>query len=499
MPAVNWGRELATMRARFGGRVAVEDAAGAARYAEVIDRAAGLGRRLREAGIGPGDRVATVARNGRLALAISWGVMLSGAAEVPLNIAYTEAEFRDALAIAGIRSVACTNEHAALFRDAGCAVHAMEDVGAEGLEAGLFPSVPAGAPGRIGFTSGTTGRPKAIVTSQRARFLGHLLLQASLPWLPGAGSRCLAMTPFAHGASLQTYAWLSQGGTMVLQDGVDPERVRPLLAGGLEAMFAAPTVLAKLAAAFAGAELPGLRTIFTGTAPLPPLLYGRVRDMFGPVVRVTYGKTEVVNPITILRPEETDSWYAGGGGADGAACVGWPGQGVEVVIDGGAEGEVLLRAAHMSEGTLDADFNVVPWRVDGFHATGDVGRIDEQGRLHLVARLSDAMKSGGYKIYPQEIERALAPAGDAVVVGFPSDYWGEIIVAVVEAASPGWEAAAKAACGDLAPFKRPRFHASVAALPRNGQGKVVRRLLLAELQRQWRLVDGPRPVFERIG
>jgi acyl-CoA synthetase (AMP-forming)/AMP-acid ligase II len=172
---------------------------------------------------------------------------------------------------------------------------------------------------------------------------------------------------------------------------------------------------------------------------------------------------------------------------------------VEVVIDGGAEGEVLLRAAHMSEGTLDADFNVVPWRVDGFHATGDVGRIDEQGRLHLVARLSDAMKSGGYKIYPQEIERALAPAGDAVVVGFPSDYWGEIIVAVVEAASPGWEAAAKAACGDLAPFKRPRFHASVAALPRNGQGKVVRRLLLAELQRQWRLVDGPRPVFERIG
>jgi acyl-CoA synthetase (AMP-forming)/AMP-acid ligase II len=286
---------------------------------------------------------------------------------------------------------------------------------------------------------------------------------------------------------------------MVLHDGVDPERVRPLLAGGLEAMFAAPTVLAKLTAAFAGAELPGLRTIFTGTAPLPPLLYERVRGMFGRVVRVTYGKTEVVNPITILRPEETDSWYAEGGGADGAACVGWPGQGVEVVIDGEAEGEVLLRAAHMSEGTLDGDFRVVPWRADGFHATGDVGRIDELGRLHLVARLSDAMKSGGYKIYPQEIERALAPAGDAVVVGFPSDYWGEIIVAVAEDAAPGWEVAAKAACGDLAPFKRPRFHASVAALPRNGQGKVVRRLLLAELQRQWRLVDGPRPVFERIG
>ena len=499
MPALNWGRELATMRARFGGRVAVEDAEGAASFAEVIGRAAGLALRLRAAGIGPGDRVATVARNGRLAVSVSYGVMLSGAAEVPLNIAYTEAEFRDALAIAGIGTVACTRLHADLFRDAGCHVLAIEDGEAALPDAAQWPDVPAAAPGRIGFTSGTTGRPKAIVTSQGARFAGHLLLQASLPWLPGPGDKCLAMTPFAHGASLQTYAWLSQGGTMVLHDGVDPDRVRPLLQAGLPAMFAAPTVLAKLAAAFAGAELPGLRTIFTGTAPLPPLLYQRVRAMFGPVVRVTYGKTEVVNPITILRPEETEAWYAEGGGADGAACVGWPGQGVEVVIDGDGEGEVLLRAAHMSEGTLDASFNVVPWRADGFHATGDVGRIDGQGRLHLVARLSDAMKSGGYKIYPQEIERALAPAADAVVLGFPSEYWGEVIVAVAENAAPGWEASARAACAGLAPFKRPRFHATVASLPRNGQGKVVRRLLLAELQKQWRLVDGPRPVFERIG
>jgi acyl-CoA synthetase (AMP-forming)/AMP-acid ligase II len=219
--------------------------------------------------------------------------------------------------------------------------------------------------------------------------------------------------------------------------------------------------------------------------------------MFGPVVRVTYGKTEVVNPIAILRPEETEEWYAEGGGADGAACVGWPGQGVEIVL--GAGDEVLLRARHMSEGTLDAELNVVPWRADGFHPTGDVGRFDERGRLHLVARLSDAMKSGGYKIYPQEIERALAPAGEAVVVGFPSEYWGEVIVAVAETPDEGWAAAARAACSDLAPFKRPRLYAGVAAFPRNGQGKVVRRVLLAELFRNWRLVDGPRPVFERIG
>ena len=188
MAAVNWGRELATMRARFGRRVAVEDSEGAASYAEVIDRAAGLARRLREAGLGPGARVGTVARSGRLAVAISYGVMLSGAAEVPLNIAYTEAEFRDALAIAGIGAVACTQAHSALFRDAGCRVFDIGSMAAETLEPGRLPDAPAEAAGRIGFTSGTTGRPKAIVTSQRARFIGHLLLQASLPWLPGPGA-----------------------------------------------------------------------------------------------------------------------------------------------------------------------------------------------------------------------------------------------------------------------------------------------------------------------
>lgn len=504
MPAINWGRNHAVTRQRFGARIAVEDIGGAATYAEVFDRAAGLARRLIAAGIRPGDRVATLMRNSRLAPSVSYGVQMAGAAEVPLNIAYTEAERRDALATAGTTTVACGPEHAAFFRDHGLATHDIAEVAPERLTGAGFPDVAAHLPGRIGFTSGTTGRPKGIVTSQRARYTGNILLQASMPWLPSAGDRCLLMTPFAHGASLQSFAWLNLGGTVVLHDGVDADRVRPLLEAGLPAMFAAPTVLAKLTAAYAGTELPGLRTIFTGTAPLPPLLYARVRAMFGPIVRVTYGKSEVVNPITILRPDETEAWYAGGGGADGSACVGWPGQGVEIRIDGpgdgaGEEGEILLRAQHMSDGTLDASQNVIPWRADGFHPTGDVGRFDDQGRLHLVARLSDAMKTGGYKVYPQEIERAVAPAADATIVGFPSDYWGEIIVAVAENPPPGWEDAAKAACADLAPYKRPRFYAAVTAFPRNGQGKLVRRLLLAELHRHWRLVDGPRPVFERIG
>ncbi|MCW3474037.1 class I adenylate-forming enzyme family protein [Limobrevibacterium gyesilva] len=498
MPLINWGAVQATLVHRFGPRVAVRDAAGDATYAEVFAAAAGLGRRLIEAGVRPGEHVATFLRNGRAAVSAAYGTQLAGAAETPLNISYTEAELAGALGLAGCRHVVCGREHAALFGDLGLSVHVMENVAPEPLAASRFPSVASELPGRLAFTSGTTGLPKAIVYSQRARFLANLLLQASLPWLPGPGSRMLMMTPFAHGASLQTFAWLDQGGEAVLLDGVQPDRVEKLLADGApEGLFAAPTVLAKLTVAFAGRHFPGVRTIFTGTAPLPPLLYERVRAMFGPVVRLTYGKSEVFNPITVLQQAATDAYYAAGGGHDGRSCVGWPAAGVELAIE---DGEVLIRAQHMSEGWIDAS-GFHSWRADGFHATGDIGEIDAHGRLFLTARLSDAMKTGGYKVYPQEIERTAAPAApgsEIAVVGFPSEYWGEIIIAVAENPPDGWEAAARATCAGLAPFKRPRFYVAVDALPRNGQGKMVRRQLLAELQARYRLTDGPRPAIERI-
>ncbi len=500
MPAINWARHHASLRARYAPRIAVQDSQGEATYAEILDHAAGLARALITSGAHPGAKIATLMRNGRLALSASYAIQLAGCAEVPLNIAYTEAERRDALATAGCTTVICAPEHTQFFRDHTYTTHDITVATPEPLDPTIFPDVPPHLPGRIGFTSGTTGRPKAIVTSQQARFIGNLLLQASLPWLPAAGSRCLLMTPFAHGASLQSFAWLNQGGTVILHDGVDPDRVHPLLKSqAVEAMFAAPTVLAKLTATYSGHELQGLRTIFTGTAPLPPLLYARTRAMFGPIVRVTYGKSEVVNPIAVLRPEETDAYFAEGGGQDGSTCVGWPGQGVEILIDGAEEeGEILLRAQHMSDGILDANHQTIPWREDGFHPTGDVGRIDPQGRLHLVARLSDAMKSGGYKVYPQEIERAAAQAADTTIVGFPSEYWGEIIVAVAENPPPNWQEATSAACADLAPYKRPRFYAALDSLPRNGQGKIVRRHIIAALQQQYRLIDGPRPTFEKL-
>lgn len=493
MPPIRWAAFYATIAQRFAERPAVTDAEGQVSYAALLAHAAGLGQALMAAGIRPGDMVATYLRNSRRAVAAACGTLLVGACETPLNISYTAQECADTLGLAACRHVVCDAADAARFTALGCTVHAIDRIAPAPLDPAGFPAVDPALPGRIGFTSGTTGLPKAIVYRHATRFRANLALQASLPWLPGPGERVLLMTPFAHGASLQTLAWLDQGGEVVLIDGVRLDLIEPLLAAGsIAALFAAPTVLAKLAAAFPGRRFEGVRTVFTGTAPLPPAIHAAARAMFGPVIRLTYGKTEVFNPITVLAPAETERYYAEPAPEDGACCVGWPGPGVELAIE---DGEILIRAAHMSDGTL-IDGRIVPWRADGFHATGDLGRIDAQGRLHLMARLSDAMKTGGYKVYPQEIERLLGP--DCVVLGFPSTYWGEIITVAAERPPAGWEQTARAATAPLSPHKRPRFYLAVEALPRNGQGKIVRRRLLAELQARYRLHDGPRPTLESL-
>ena len=499
MARLHWATGLATLAQRFGPRTAVVDSVGEASFHEIASRAAGVGAALLAAGLKPGEQVATYVRNNRHAVAAMYGVQIAGGAETPLNISYTAAECADALAIAGCRLVLCQTEHAALFHDLGCGVFVLDDIAPTPLQAALFPATDPELAGRLAFTSGTTGRPKAVVYRQRTRFIANLALQASLPWLPTGGERVLLMTPFAHGASLQTAAWLEQGGTVVLRDGVQPDIVRAMLEDQrLAALFAAPTVLAKFADVFARRQFRGVRTIFTGTAPLPAPLYDAACAMFGPVVRLTYGKTEVFNPITVLTPDAAAQYYAEGGGTDGSCCVGWPAAGGHLRIDGATEGEVQIRAQHLSDGWLDGDHALQPWGPDGYHPSGDVGRIDARGRLHLVARLSDAMKSGGYKIYPQEIELALGGMGDVVVLGFPSAYWGEIVIAVTDTPRPGWEDAARAACAQLAYYKRPRFYMSVASLPRNGQGKVVRRHLLAALQARWRLEDGAHPQMHEV-
>jgi acyl-CoA synthetase (AMP-forming)/AMP-acid ligase II len=509
-----WASDLSSVVAAHGNRPAVVDGAGVTiDCATLAGRAAHLAHRLLAAGVTPGAPVATAFANGIPAVIAATALRLASAADASLGAAQTDAERAYAIRLSGARHVITTADRADDFAALGATPLVLDPTDAATASLDGLPPAPAEAWGRIGFTSGTTGQPKAIITTHGARWIGNLLQRASLPVMPGPGTRILLMTPLVHGAGILTHAFIDCGATSVVLPGARMELALPLLRSGtIDMMFAPPTVLAKLVAAFAadpdGAPPAKLRLILTGTAPLLPASYARARALFGPVIRVTYGKSEINNPIAALSPAETDAYYAEAPDPEAGICVGLAGAGVEIAIrdeDGhaappGAVGEVHLRGRHMSSGhvTPDGVFHKLP--PDGFHATGDYGRIDARSRLHLVGRVADVIKSGGYKIHPDEIERVLAgtAAGGAVAVAtLPSDYWGEVIVAVAETDDQAWPDRARAALSSLARPKHPRALLMWPELPRNAQGKIMRRLIRDELLRTHVLHDGPYPTLER--
>jgi acyl-CoA synthetase (AMP-forming)/AMP-acid ligase II len=505
MSPVRWSSEFRVLVNRHADRIAVVDEDGSATYREIFARAAGIARALLELGVDGRACVATRFRNGIDAVAATFAVMISGATEVPVNPALSAADCDHCLAVSGARIVLTNSRLADDLAGSDRRIVCVDRIATAAIDCADFPDADADAPARIIFTSGTTGKPKGAVHTQRGRWTANLLLCASLPYRLSAENRVLLMTPYSHGASLLTHAYLSHGASVCLLDGVDTARVLQVLeSGSCDAMFAPPTVLAKIVSAIEpGRRLPPLRTIYCGTAPLKAELYARARAIFGPVVRITYGKSEMVNPITVLEPDETDACYAS---RDESGCVGHPAAGVEIAIrrdDGGfaatgETGEVLLRSQHLMSGYLTLD-GFQPLGPADYHDTGDLGHIDRLGRLHLTGRMADIIKTGGYKVSPDEIERAIAAAvapAEVAVVGIPSDYWGEVILAAVERPMPDWEDRLKPVLHEMTDYKCPRFLVAVDELPRNSIGKIMRSRLRTEILSRFSLIDGSRPRLE---
>ena len=503
---IDWSTHYRALAARHGQQVAVRDRSGATlTYAELVGKAHALAAHLLERGFAPGTPVASLLPNSLEAVHVSLALKVAGLAEVPLGWGYTADEIGWSARLSAARVLITRKDRLALAAETG-----LEPVLSAELElqdgGGTLPAVAGATPGRILFTSGTTGRPKGVLATHARRWIAEQLQRACLPFMPQPGSRILLMTPFVHGSGLLSSAWFDCGGDVTLHDGVDPERVRPLLeAGDLDAMFAPPTVLAKLVGAFGDAHLPGLRCIFTGTQPLAHGLYQRARQMFGPVIRVTYGKTECVNPITTLAFDEIDQAFADASVQVGS-CTGWPAPGVEIRIghpdeprrEAGTEDEVWLRAAQLSEGMITVD-GFRPHEPDGWHATGDLGLLDARGRLWLTGRVADVIKTGGYRVNPDEIESTLAGmrhCAQACVASLPSDYWGEVIIAAVEQPREGWRQELEQRVSVLSRHKQPRLLIEIDALPRNPQGKVSRRKLREWVLEHYRLIDGPYPSLE---
>lgn len=499
LPAVPWGSDQATLARQFGDQVAVVLAdGGCATYDELMQHASTLAASLRQMGIASGEPVATCLRNSIPAVWASYGVIASGGAETALDPRLGESDLTWCLTLADVKAVVTSRERAAFFNRQGVRVIAVEEVHpAEGV-CDIPPPVSGSAIGKIVFTSGTTGRPKAVLHTHYGRWVANLLLRAHLPNRPTAADRILLVTPFTHGASLLTYAYLDHGASIALLDGVDTDTIRQMLdRDEVTAIFAPPTVLAKLVATLEGRRYRKLTTIFCGTATLQPDLYAAAREIFGPVIRVTYGKSEVFNPITVLAPAECDKYYSNEAGFLTGICLGWPANGVEIRIADRPMGEILVRSPHMLTGLISSDGFDAAKTEDGFHNTGDIGYVDGQGRLFLTGRAKDAIKTGGYKVYPEEIERVFER--ETAVVGYPSDYWGEVIIAVAEGVdSSQWLSEGRRVAEQLTDYKRPRGFLTLQELPRSAQGKLQRSRIREMLLEHYQIIDGPHPRFVAV-
>ena len=336
------------------------------------------------------------------------------------------------------------------------------------------------------YTSGTTGKPKGVIVSHRSRSICCHAMGVEYGCF-GPDDRFLALAPLAHGAGfVMALACLYFGATCDLLDGFDPEATLRLLhSRDYTGVFFVPTHFHALfalgdevLARYAGH---GLKTIISNAAPLPQEAKERIVEYFGAgLLHECYGSTEG-GIVTNLRPQHQ---------LRKERCVGlpFPGTLVKLVDDAGEEiapgevGELLSRSPYNFSGYWNAPDETAGALRDGWVSAGDLARRDDEGFYYIVDRKKDMIISGGLNIYPREVEEALAayPAVlDVAVVGLEDAYWGERVVAFVVAPEVHGDTDALARfCADrLADYKRPRDFKWVDRLPRNSNGKLLKREL----------------------
>ena len=454
------GALLATAAERWSERAFVVDGAGGgASFAAVDERARRAAGGLLARGVVPGDRVALMASPSVDFVAAWFGITLSGATVVPIPTVAAAPEVAQRLAHARCRL---------LLGD--------EDLAALQLAPPLrsLPAVADQAPAMILYTSGTTDRARAAAFSH-ASLLTHTRQVARTVGL-GAGDVVLGALPLTHsfGCRMVMLLALASGARVVLMRRFDAAAALRLLDDeGVTFWPAVPTMLAAVCA-IGGPPPRALGWVLSAGAPLPDALCRRAEQRLGCSVRQGYGLTEA-SFSTIDAPPA----------ARVVGSVGRPVAGVELRL---VDGEIEVRGAHRMLGYVDDEVATRAALDDGWLRTGDVGRLDDDGRLWIVDRTKDLIIRGGNNVYPSEVESALAahPAvAEVAVVGRPDDYFGEEVVAVLvlrpqQSASP--EELATFARARIASTKVPRHYAFVDALPLGPSGKVLKRALKEQLR-----------------
>jgi malonyl-CoA/methylmalonyl-CoA synthetase len=463
-------------------------------YADLIARSGAYAAALVAAGVAPGDRVAVQADKSAEFIFLYLGVVRAGAVFLPLNTAYTPAEVsyflkdaeptlfvcepgkREALAeaAAGVRQV--------WTLDGAGAGTAAEAADAQGT--GGFTDVARGPEdlAAILYTSGTTGRSKGAMLSH-----DNLASNAKVMveyWRFTADDVLIHALPVfhTHGLFVATNTVLASGGTMLFLPRLDAKTILALMPRATS-MMGVPTFYTRLLKepGLTREAAKGIRLFTSGSAPLLAETHREWQARTGHAILERYGMTET--NMSTSNPYEGDRI---------AGTVGFPLPGVDLrVVDpesgrplGTDEvGMIEVRGANVFKGYWRMpEKTAAEFKPDGFFITGDLGKVDPAGYVHIVGRGKDLIISGGFNVYPKEIETeidGMPGVVESAVIGLAHPDFGEAVTAVVVGGegAPDETAVVAGLESRLARFKCPKRVLFVDELPRNAMGKVQKNVL----------------------
>ena len=512
------GRLVSRSMRRYRDRIALDGPEGQLTYGESGARIMQLARALRSLGLETGERVLDLQSNQNTYIETDLGISTAGLCRVALNYRLhptdwvriatdctpraliLDAKFWDDAA-----SVRELVEHVIVINgDANGAIPYAQFLARQSTEP-LLLSVDPDALVSLNYSSGTTGRPKGAIRTHRNRMASlHNIITDFLGKVPDVRSTWVHAGPVTHTSGLFVLPYYTFGARQIVQSKFDPEDLVDAFENrGGTATALVPTMVARLLAMpdISRERMSNLEILGYAGAPMPPEQIKQCFERITPNMSQYYGLVEAIPPVTVLGPED----HARGilGEADLLNSAGIPCNGVEVRIvdESGADvpvgeiGEVITRGDHIMRGYYGAagsDDTVTKAVRDGWLYTGDLGRMDLDERLYLVDRKGDMIISGGYNIYPREIEDVIAEVPgvhEVAVVGVEDPEWGQHVTALLTllpGASVTEEAVLEHCRARMASYKKPKDVRIVDEFPLNSTGKIVKKVLREQLNAETR-------------
>ncbi len=478
---------------RWPDKDAIVDGEMSLTYSELDRRVGKLAAGMRALGLAPGDRVALVQENNHRYVESVSAIARAGGVLVPMLGVLTEQEHAHIVSDCGAKLVIGLSargvRRAALLGGTVVGPGAANDY--EALISAHDPFDPRldAAPdalAQILYTSGTTGKPKGVMHSHGSTSAGIAA------WVYGVGvrhdDRLLGHFALSHFGGRVMDAGICTGATLVILSRPDPVQTLDALSEQrISVLLMVPTLMQTLLdhPSLPRQDLSSLRLVLYAAAPASPTLVRRAFDAFGPILATGFGQTEAYGLNTFLSASEHERALLNG--SERLASIGREADAsVQVRLLGtdnedvkiGAVGEICVSAPWIMKGYWNSPDLTAEALDGGWLHTRDLGRQDEQGYFYIADRKEDMIISGGYNVYPREVEDTIAAVpgvSESCVVGVPDPKWGEAVRAIVVAEEVTDSQVIEHCKAHLAPFKVPKAVYFVTSLPKNSVGKILRR------------------------